>query len=206
MIENNMTVKVTNRDNGSVGYSVPDLGVHRTFQPKESKEISAEELRKLSYLPGGDVIIKDYLIIHNEELLKELLGEVEPEYYYSEDEVKTLLLSGSLEQLQDCLDFAPNGVIDLIKSLAVNLKIDNVSKRKAIQDKTGFNVTRAIEINEETAKCIGLKRPSVIKTTKIYTGSRQKLGCKIGDLTNELRKEFMCKYKEYQENIMNKWN
>ena len=150
MIENNMTVKVTNRDNGSVGYSVPDLGIHRTFQPKESKEISAEELRKLSYLPGGDVIIKDYLIIHNEELLKELLGEVEPEYYYSEDEVKTLLLSGSLEQLQDCLDFAPNGVIDLIKSLAVSLKIDNVSKRKAIQEKTGFNVTRAIEINEET--------------------------------------------------------
>lgn len=150
MVENNMTVKVTNRDNGSVGYSVPDLGVHRTFQPKESKEISAEELRKLSYLPGGDVIIKEYLIIHNEELLKELLGEVEPEYYYSEDEVKTLLLSGSLAQLQDCLDFAPDGVIDLIKSLAVSLKIDNVSKRKAIQDKTGFNVTRAIEINEET--------------------------------------------------------
>lgn len=150
MVENNMTVKVTNRDNGSVGYSVPDLGVHRTFQPRESKEISAEELRKLSYLPGGDVIIKEYLIIHNEELLKELLGEVEPEYYYSEDEVKTLLLSGSLAQLQDCLDFAPDGVIDLIKSLAVSLKIDNVSKRKAIQDKTGFNITRAIEINEET--------------------------------------------------------
>ena len=150
MVENNMTVKVTNRDNGSVGYSVPDLGVHRTFQPRESKEISAEELRKLSYLPGGDVIIKEYLIIHNEELLKELLGEVEPEYYYSEEEVKALLLSGSLEQLQDCLDFAPSGVIDLIKSLAVSLKIDNVSKRKAIQDKTGFNVTKAIEINEET--------------------------------------------------------
>ena len=151
MVENNMTVKVTNRDNGSVGYTVPDLNIHRTFQPKESKEISAEELRKLSYLPGGDVIIRDYLIIHNNpELLKELLGEVEPEYYYSEEEVKALLLTGSLEQLQDCLDFAPNGVIDLIKSLAVSLKIDNVSKRKAIQDKTGFNVTRAIEINEET--------------------------------------------------------
>ena len=31
MVENNMTVKVTNRDNGSVGYSVPDLSFHRTF-------------------------------------------------------------------------------------------------------------------------------------------------------------------------------
>lgn len=63
-----------------------------------------------------------------------------------------------------------------------------------------------VEINEEDAKYIGLKRQSVIKTTKIYTGSKQKLGCKIGDLTDELRKEFICKYKEYQENIMNKWN
>lgn len=63
-----------------------------------------------------------------------------------------------------------------------------------------------VEINEETAKYIGLKRPSVIKTTKIYTGSRQKLGCKIGDLTDELKKKFICKYREYQENIMNKWN
>lgn len=61
-----------------------------------------------------------------------------------------------------------------------------------------------VEINEETAKYIGLKRPSVIKTTKIYTGSRQKLVCKIG--TDELKKKFMCKYREYQENIMNKWN
>ena len=33
-----------------------------------------------------------------------------------------------------------------------------------------------VEINEETAKCIGLKRPSVIKTTKIYTGSRKYYG------------------------------
>ena len=47
-----------------------------------------------------------------------------------------------------------------------------------------------VEINEETAKYIGLKRPSVIKTTKIYTGSRQKLGCKIGDLTDELKKKY----------------
>ena len=63
-----------------------------------------------------------------------------------------------------------------------------------------------VEINEETAKYIGLKRPSVIKTTKIYTVYIQKLGCKNVDLTDELRKEFICKYKEYQENIMDKWN
>ena len=171
MIENNMTIKVTNRDNGSVGYSVPDLGVHRTFQPKESKEISAEELRKLSYLPGGDVIIKDYLIIHNEELLKELLGEVEPEYYYSEDEVKTLLLSGSLEQLQDCLDFAPTGVQDLIKKYAVSLPLTDLNKRRALKEKTGFDVDKAIEL--EAADKAPEKPTEAKVTTSAAPGHRR---------------------------------
>lgn len=152
MLEKDTLVKITNRDNGVVGYSVPDLGVHRNFQPGETKEITVEEIRKLSYLPGGMNILNRRLIIKNDELLREILGEVEPEYFYSEEDVKNLLLNGSLEQLLDCLDFAPEGVIDLVKDYAVKLKIDNMSKRKVIQEKTGLNITKAIEINEETAE------------------------------------------------------
>ena len=36
-----------------VGYYVPDLGIRRQFMPKETKEITFEELQKLSYLEGG---------------------------------------------------------------------------------------------------------------------------------------------------------
>ena len=50
----------------------------------------------------------------------------------------------------DCLDFAPEGVIELVKKYAVELKVNDIQKRQAILDKTGFNVTSAIEINEET--------------------------------------------------------
>lgn len=59
-----------------------------------------------------------------------------------------------------------------------------------------------IEIDELVAKSIGLERKSVIKTTKIYTGSRTKLGNKIGDLPEEIRKSFINKYKEYQANLI----
>ena len=89
--------------------------------------LNKKELRKLSYIPGGEVILREYLVIDNKEALDELLnGGVEPEYFYTEDEIKTLLLTGSLDQLMDCLDFAPGGVIDLVKKYAVELKINAV--------------------------------------------------------------------------------
>lgn len=61
-----------------------------------------------------------------------------------------------------------------------------------------------VELNEGLAKSIGLDRMSVIKTTKIYTGSKVKLGNKIGDLPLEKRVEFKQKYEEYQKNIISK--
>lgn len=62
-----------------------------------------------------------------------------------------------------------------------------------------------VEINEEIAKLIGLNKNSVIKTTKIYTGSKMKLGSKIGDLPTEIRNEFKRKYEEYQKSLISKW-
>lgn len=59
-----------------------------------------------------------------------------------------------------------------------------------------------VELSEELAKSIGLHNKSIIKTTKIYTGPKSKLGAKIADLPSEKKKEFYKKYKEYQENLM----
>ncbi len=152
MLDNKTIIKVTNRDNGSVGYTIPDLNnLNRNFTSGETKEITMEELRRLSFIPGGESLIRNYLIIDNKEAVAELLHEVEPEYFYTREDVKNLLLNGSLDALKDCIDFAPTGTVDLVKQLAVELKIADIYKRKAILDMTGFDVTKAIEINEETA-------------------------------------------------------
>lgn len=152
MIEKDTLIKVKNRDSGTVGYTIPELGnLHRSFSKGETKEIPMDELRKLSYISGGKILLQNYLIVQNQDALKELLSDnVEPEYYYGEEEVKKLLLTGSNDQLLDCLEFAPEGVIGLVKDLAVSLKINDISKRNIILEKTGFNVTNAIAINEET--------------------------------------------------------
>lgn len=151
MIDEKKIVRVTNRDNGHVGYRIPDMNnLVRDFSANETKNITVEELKKLAYISGGPTLIRDYLVIEDPEVVEEILGDVEPEYYYDEEDVKKLLLNGSLDELKDCIEFAPKGTVDLVKQLAVELPLNDVTKRKAILDMTGFNVDAAIMINEET--------------------------------------------------------
>ena len=147
-------IKVLNRDNGSVIYSIPEMnGLRRVFQSGETKEVTFEELEKLSYIPGGMELLRDNLVIKdNQEAINLLLGHVEPEYSYTKQDIVKLLKEGSLDEFLDCLDFAPEGVIDLIKNLAVQLPLNDVEKREAILEKTGFNVTNAIRIKKEVAE------------------------------------------------------
>ena len=160
MKNGNDLVKIQNRDNGSVGYTIPDLNnLHRTYQPNETKNITMDELRKLSYVPGGMEILRNYLVILDEEAREEILSDVEPEYYLTKDGVKQLLLEGSLDALLDCLDFAPSGVVDLVKDVAVEIELNDVKKRDAILNKTGFNVTNAINFNKETTDEVEKVKP-----------------------------------------------
>ena len=152
MLDKNTIIKVTNRDNGSVGYKILDLGVNRQFMKNETKEIPMEELRKLSYQPGGLYILENCLVIDNDEAIEELLHGVEPEYKYTEQDIIYILTQASLDEFLDCLDFAPNGVIDMIKTKAVDVRLNDVNKRQALLAKTGFNVTKAIEIKDEAEK------------------------------------------------------
>lgn len=175
MIEKDTLIKVRNRDNGTVGYTIPDLGnLHRTFQPNEIKKLSFEELQKLSWVDGGAVLLRDYLVIEdNPEAITELIGKVEPEYNYTEKEVTVLLQSGSLDQLKDALDYAPKGVIELIKDLAVKLPLNDIAKMKAIKEKTGFNVETAIMINEETSEKVDEKTNSGRRAEPISVNGNQ---------------------------------
>jgi len=112
--------------------------------------------------------------------------KLEPEYHYSEEDVKKLLTSGTLDQFLDCLDFAPDVIKDMIKNLAVEMPLNDMNKRQAILDKFGFDVTKAIEIKNtkydgETEETIETRtsgrRAAPIKTdnaTAAPTGRRYK--------------------------------
>ena len=149
-MEDSRMVEVINRISGTTTYIIPEMqNLKRTFTNKERKIVPFEELRRLMYVPGGEELLREFLIINDKEVIDALGLNVEPEYFYNEEEIKYLFEKGSLEEFLDCLDFAPQGVIDTIKTLAVNLPLNDVAKRQAILEKTGFDVTRSIELNLE---------------------------------------------------------
>ena len=142
-------VSVTNRNNGFTGYTIPDLNITRTFNIGETKKISLDELKQLQFVEGGDYLLKHCLIINDKNALEVLnMSDVEPEYFYTEAEIKELLTNGSLDQLEDALNFAPEGVIEIIKSMAIKMELPDTRKRKLISERTGLNIDSAIMLNE----------------------------------------------------------
>ena len=129
MIDKNKLFQVKNRSAGMVVYRIPDMGVRREFAPGEMKKIKFSELEALSYQPGGKVLMSDYLQIIEEQATEELEITREPEYDMSEQQIIELLKTGSLDAFLDALDYAPSGVIDLIKKFAVSLPLSDYNKR-----------------------------------------------------------------------------
>ena len=136
---------VKNRSAGVATYKIPELGVRRSFQPGEVKRISAEELEKLTYRPGGMALLANFLQIMEADGIAKVGLNPQPEYHMSENDIKKLLLNGSLDEFLDCLDFAPPGVIDLIKKMSVSLPLSDMNKRMALKEKTGFDCDAALK-------------------------------------------------------------
>jgi len=146
-------VIVKNRNAGGTGYVLND-GTRQFFEYGEVKKIPLSQLEELSYAPGGQSILRDCLVVEDQSALEYLNIDVQPEYFYSEKDIKDILLrtdSESLDLLEDTLNFAPQGVIELIKKFAVELEIPDNRKRELIAEKTGLNVNTAINIKNMNA-------------------------------------------------------
>ena len=146
----NAMYKVKNRSDGRVCYSVLYNGnrVNQSFNPGETKLIPYEELRQLSFQHGGPELLYNYFMI-GDKITDFLNVRPEPEYYMNEEDIKKLLLgTNNLDEFLDCLDFAPIGVLDLVKKYAVEMRLNDYNKRKAIQERLGFDIDAAIKNNE----------------------------------------------------------
>lgn len=140
-------IKVSNRSHGTVVYNIPERHIRKEFAPKETKTISFDEIVAVTNQAGGRELFYDYLLIQNEEALHEALNvQEEPEYWLTNEKVPTWITSCTLAEFKDALDFAPDGVKDLIKSYAVSLPLNDVAKREAIKEQLGFDVSKVLEL------------------------------------------------------------
>ena len=170
---------VKNRSAGVAVYKIPELGIRRSFAPGEVKQISAEELEKLTYQPGGMAMLSGFLQIMEPEGIKKVGLNPQPEYHMSEKDIANLMINGSIDEFLDCLDFAPPGVIDLIKKMSVSLPLADYQKKAALKAKTGFDCDAALkhvmEENEDDSQDTILKTPGerrVKKEEEVPAGRR----------------------------------
>jgi hypothetical protein len=169
-------MKITNRSSATTIYRIPEDHIKRKFAPGETKfDISEDEIRKLSYSKGGLAILKDNLLIDDKEVIAKYISDsVEPEYWFTEKEIKDLMLYGELDRFLDCLDFAPEGVIDIIKSLAISLPLTDTRKIEAIKDKTGFNVANALAAIA-TVNLLGVDVFQAAEILQDFSGTKRRL-------------------------------
>ena len=140
---------VTNRSTSSVIYRINERHIRRVFAPRETKPVPFYEIMEVCAQPGGRELFHDYLLIHEKDAIKQATNiKEEVEYFMTENQIRTWMPTCSLPEFQDALDFAPEGVKDLIKKLAVDLPLNDVSKREALKTQLGFNVDKAIEANK----------------------------------------------------------
>ena len=164
---------VANRSASTVVYKIPELNIRRTFAPGEVKRLTYDELQKLSYQPGGRELMANFLQIKSEGVINSLNIPTQPEYYMTEEQIVELIKSGSLDAFLDCLDYAPVGVIDLIKKFAVSVPLTDYEKRQALAKKTGFDVDAAIK-NEAAQKAQeeGTDKEPIVQETSAPAGRR----------------------------------
>ena len=148
MIKDTDLIVVRNRNNGKTGYTL-DNNFHRDFSFQEEKKVPFEELKRLSYAPGGKYLLDNYLVVENQEALDLLNMKVEPEYFYDEARIRELLFTyDNIDEFADFLDFAPVGAIEIAKTIAIDERIPDVRKREMLSKKTGLNINNAIMVNE----------------------------------------------------------
>ena len=153
--------KVTNRSAGRVIYNIPEDHIRREFYNKETKEITLSELEKLAQQPGGRKLIYNYLSIQDADTIGHLVNRpIEPEYWLTEDKIPEWMNTCSLDEFKDALDFAPQGIKDLLKKYAVSLPLNDFAKRQAMFEQLGFNVTKAIENSGEEGEPTKIDKPA----------------------------------------------
>lgn len=147
-MDTNTMCNVKNRSASMVVYRIPEKGIRREFAPGETKVLPYSELVDLTYQAGGRSLMENFLQIQIQKVAEDLNLHTDVEYHYSEQDIANLITTGSLDAFLDCLDFAPIGVLDLLKSMAVSIPLTDINKRRALKEKTGFDVDKALAMIE----------------------------------------------------------
>lgn len=164
-------IKVINRSDHMVAYSIESLRVHRVwYNVNDYIMIPEEEIEEALMNPSIKKLFDKYLIIDNKEVFKDLNGyEPEPEYFYGRDEIAQILYSADDNALLDCLDYCNEGTLDLIKKMSIEKLPNTVAKIEAINAKLNINLQKIKALVEDDDNEVEEPEVKTRRTTPIIT-------------------------------------
>jgi len=145
-------MKVMNRDTGQTGYSLPELNIRRVFNVGEIKELKEEEILALYNTDAGRLMLSHILQVQNKEfVIKNIWPDAPIEYFWTKEQIIKCLMEDSPELFAETLDYAPEGVINILKDLAWRTPITDLNKVQIMRQKLGFDPIKAHEVMTKQA-------------------------------------------------------
>jgi len=154
-VNDSTLISVRNLVDHKVVYVVPEEHRRVVFEGFQEKKIPAKELRALNYTVGGAELIHNYLCVKDKDMREEFnIPSDLVEYDWTIKDIQRVLtdLSSPIEELEDALDFAPEGIREMLTDYAVKWKIPDSNRRKIISKMTGVNIDKMIEFSEAVAE------------------------------------------------------
>ena len=181
VVKDTDTITLRNFTSNTVVYRTPSTRVRRELPAGGSIKVTAGEIREMMYDKGCADILRNYVQICNKSLALEVgvsEDSYENEYNWTFTDIKNCLLNGSIEELADAMDFAPDGIKEAILTEAINLEIPDVRKRDIIskamnRDVSGMIINkRKIEEDNEPAEKNKTATRRAATTTKRRTATK----------------------------------
>lgn len=168
-----MEVKLFNNSGGRVSYNLSEPRVSREFyRPGHMISVTFDEVYALSNEPGGMDILLHFLQVRDSKVRKALSLPMDPEYLYTPEDIKTLVLKGTEDQLLDAIEFGPYGMVELIRKTAFDLRLDSASRIELLSDVLKIDLKRIYKNAEEDDKDLA-KAEQPKRRTQPITGDAQ---------------------------------
>ena len=148
VVKDSDVVILRNFTTNAVIYRTPTTRVRREMPAGGSIKVTAGEIREMMYDKGCVDILRNYVQICNKTLALEVgvsEDSFDNEYNWTVQDIQNCLLKGSIEELQDAMDFAPDGIKESLLTEAVNLEIPDVRKRDIISKAMQRDVSGMID-------------------------------------------------------------
>lgn len=148
-------VIVESMTNATVGVHVPDIRLHVNWERKGAKKpVSFELLQQAMYDPGVEYMFKEGMLYIDDMEAKIALG-LEPEdakepqniIVLDDKQRRRYLTVMPLADFKTAMGTLPSEQIKALVDFAVQNEIIDMEKDKVLQELTGVNIVKAIELN-----------------------------------------------------------